>query len=81
MSVHPAGVDVVRPLDARLGGEGDPGGLDGHEVGGAVLQGVARLPGRHVVELGRLEGADQLEEDDVGNRPYLKIQNNMIVHN
>ena len=81
MPVHPAGVDVVGPLDARLGCEGDPGGLDGEEVGVAVLGGVARLLGRHVVELGRLEGADQLEEDDVGNRPYLKIQNNMIVHN
>ena len=59
--VHPAGVDVVGPLDARLGCEGDPGGLDGEEVGVAVLGGVARLLGRHVVELGRLERADQLE--------------------
>ena len=44
MSVHPAGVDVVGALDARLGREGDPGGLDGEEGGVAVLGGVARLP-------------------------------------
>ena len=63
VSVHPAGVDVVGPVDARLGGEGDPRGLDGEEGGRAVLGRVARLPRRHVVELGRLERADQLQED------------------
>ena len=63
MSVHPAGVDVVGPVDARLGGEGDPRGLDGEEGGRAVLGRVARLPRGHVVELGRLERADQLQED------------------
>ena len=63
VSVHPAGVDVVGPVDARLGGEGDPRGLDGEEGGRAVLGRVARLPRGHVVELGRLERADQLQED------------------
>ena len=41
--------------------EHDPGGLDGEEGGVSVLGRVAGLPRRHVVELGRLERADQLE--------------------
>ena len=41
--------------------EHDPGGLDGEEGGVAVLGRVAGLPRGHVVELGRLERADQLE--------------------